>query len=231
EAPLVPSGTIFFSGCNFKCVFCQNDDISTNPGAGMVVNPTKLSHIAKSLKGDGARNINYVGGDPIPNLHVIIESLKYQDDNITQLWNSNFYNTMDALNLLADVMDFWLPDLKYGNSECAKRLSLVDDYWEVLTRNLKHVHDQMVGKEWASLVIRHLVLPDHVQCCSFPIINWVSENLPNAMINIMGQYRPTHKVPRNPEKYSEITRRPSRDELLRVKNLADELGVAWKAVS
>ncbi|MHA1904817.1 MAG: 4Fe-4S cluster-binding domain-containing protein, partial [Candidatus Thorarchaeota archaeon] len=74
EAPLVPSGTIFFSSCCFGCVFCQNEDISTNPRSGQVVTPQELAVIAQALRRDGAININYVGGDPIPNTHTIIAS-------------------------------------------------------------------------------------------------------------------------------------------------------------
>ncbi|MFX1485184.1 MAG: 4Fe-4S cluster-binding domain-containing protein, partial [Promethearchaeota archaeon] len=86
EAPLVPSGTIFFSSCCFGCVFCQNHDISTNPNSGQPVGPEGLASIAETLFRQGALNINYVGGDPIPNTHTIIASLVHQTSNMTQLW-------------------------------------------------------------------------------------------------------------------------------------------------
>ena len=231
ETPIVPSGTIFFSGCNFKCVYCQNDDISTSATRGQVASPNDLASMAKRLYNNGAKNINYVGGDPTPNLHVILESLRFQELLIAQLWNSNFYNSIEAINLLLDVMDIWLPDFKYGNNDCAKRLSGITAYWETLTRNLKHVHDEMVARRWASLIIRHLVLPDHVECCSIPILDWIGNNLPNAMVNIMGQYRPHHMVRRHPEKYKEITRRPSREEMMRVRAYADSININYKPVS
>ncbi|MHA1684065.1 MAG: radical SAM protein [Promethearchaeota archaeon] len=231
ERVLIPSGTIFFSGCNFKCVFCQNHDISTTPGTGVLINPRRLTKITDELIKDGALNINYVGGDPIPNTHIIIKSFKYQDGDTTQLWNSNFYNTMDTLDLLMDIMDIWLPDFKYGNNECGKRLSGVDRYFDVLTRNLKKVHDEMVVKGKATLIIRHLVLPNHVDCCSIPIMEWISKNLPLATVNIMAQYRPQHLVNKYPKKFAELTRRPSIDEIEAVKNHASRLGITWKPVS
>ncbi|UCE09238.1 MAG: pyruvate formate lyase-activating protein, partial [Candidatus Thorarchaeota archaeon] len=86
EAPLVPSGTIFFASCCFGCVFCQNHDISTNPNTGRVVSPELLAQYAQALFRDGALNINYVGGDPIPNTHTILGSMVYQEANVTQLW-------------------------------------------------------------------------------------------------------------------------------------------------
>jgi putative pyruvate formate lyase activating enzyme len=90
EHPLVPSGTIFFSGCNFKCVFCQNDDISTSATREQLISPNDLATMAKRLYHNGAKNINYVGGDPTPHLHPILQSMNLQHHNTSQLWNSNF---------------------------------------------------------------------------------------------------------------------------------------------
>lgn len=225
EAPLIPSGTIFFSGCPFKCVFCQNYDISQNPRAGVEIGPKELAMMAHELKRDGAININYVGGDPIPNTHIIIESLKYQKDNITQLWNTDLYATMETMKLMFDVMDFFLPDFKYGNNDCGARLSKVKNYFDIVSRNHKFLYDN--GGE---IIIRHLVLPNHIDCCSKPILKWISENMPNVLVNIMGQYRPVYKVPGN-EKYKEIDRRPFRDEMKTVFKFADDLEIFWRSVS
>jgi putative pyruvate formate lyase activating enzyme len=231
EGPLVPSGTIFFAGCNFACVFCQNEDISTDPMNGIPVTPQKLANMATALAMDGAVNINYVGGDPTPNLHSIIESLAFQDAPVAQLWNSNNYNTLDSMKLLLDVMDIWLPDMKYGNDSCAKRLSGINNYWPIITRNMKLVHDEMVVPGHASLVIRHLVIPGHVDCCSVPVIEWIAKEIPLAMVNIMGQYRPQHKVLAQPGEFMDIARRPSFEEIDSVRSLATMLGVTWKPVS
>ncbi|MBN2152873.1 MAG: radical SAM protein [Candidatus Lokiarchaeota archaeon] len=231
ESPIVPSGTIFFAGCNFACVFCQNEDISTDPENGIPVTPQKLANMATSLAMDGARNVNYVGGDPTPNLHTILESLAYQDSPVAQLWNSNGFSTVKAMRLLLDVIDIWLPDLKYGNDACAKRLSGIDGYWQILTRNLKNVHDEMIVPGHASLVIRHLVMPGHVECCSVPIIEWIAKQVPYAMVNIMGQYRPQHKVLSRHAEFKDIARRPSFEEIDAVRSLATRLGITWKPVS
>ncbi|MEM1696216.1 MAG: radical SAM protein, partial [Desulfurococcaceae archaeon] len=109
EAPLVPSGTIFYGGCNFKCVFCQNYDISqVSARNGDRVSPRELASIQAYLRRSGARNINHVGGEPTPHLPFILESLKYLDANVPQLWNSNMYMTLESTNLLVDVIDIWL---------------------------------------------------------------------------------------------------------------------------
>ncbi len=225
EAPLVPSGTIFFSSCCLSCAFCQNEDISTNPNAGMPVSAEDLAKLAERLGQDGAININYVGGDPVPNTHTIIGSLIHQMSNITQLWNSSMYGSSEAMALIADLMDVWLPDFKYGNNECAKRLSGVDDYFDIVSRN------HLTAYQNGEVIIRHLVLPNHLECCTFPVLEWVTENLPDCMVNIMAQYRPEHRVRRNPDDYKEISRRVSTEEMKLAFSKAEDLGIYWRTVS
>ncbi len=222
ESILIPSGTVFFFGCNFKCVFCQNSDLSQTWPRGNTpeTSPEQLAAIIRRLYNGGVKNINYVGGDPTPNLHVILESLKYLNVNLCQLWNSNFYNSAEAMNLLLDVMDLWMPDFKYGNNDCAKKYSKIENYVEVLQRNLKQAHDEGSGE----IIIRHLVMPNHVECCSKPILDWIVKNVPNAVVNIMAQYRPEYKA----TKYPEIARRPSGEEMREVRAYASNLGIVWE---
>ncbi|MHA1386477.1 MAG: radical SAM protein [Candidatus Helarchaeota archaeon] len=225
EPPLVPSGTIFFCSCVFSCKFCQNWDISTNPKAGIDVSGEKLARYANHLaREEKARNINYV--TPLPNTYFIIESLKYQTQNVSQLWNSNHYCSIETMNLILDLMDFWLPDFKYGNDECAQKLSNAQNYWEVVSRNHKMVHDNDNGE----MIIRHLVMPNHVECCTKPILDWIAENCPRALVNVMGQYHPAHLVPQDPI-LKDINRRLTRNELTEARNYANKLGLIWKPVS
>ncbi len=226
EAPLVPSGTIFYGGCNFKCVFCQNYDISqTNVWDGEIVTPRQLARIQEYLRKTGARNINHVGGDPTPHLYFIIESFKYTDVNVPQLWNSNMYLTIESMKLLVDLIDIWLPDFKYGNNKCAWRLSRVRNYWEVITRNLKYAYEN------GDMIIRHLVLPNHIECCTRSVLEWIAKNTPKVLVNVMEQYRPEHLVARYPDKYPDIARRPSIKEIREAYRIADELGIIYQPVS
>lgn len=230
ESVLIPSGTIFFQSCNFGCVFCQNYDISQSwkhekniEDVARKVNKKDIANLAENLVDKGAKNINYVGGDPIPHIHNILGSLNYQESNICQLWNSNFFISNEALSLIIDLMEIWLPDFKFGNNKCAEKYSGASDYFDTLTRNFKRIHDKGSGE----IIIRHLVMPNHVECCSKPILNFIAEEIPNAAVNIMGQYRPQYKA----YKYSEINRTPSSEEMREVKNYAEELGLLWKPVS
>jgi len=225
EAPLIPSGTIFFTGCSFKCVFCQNWDISTDPLNGVAVSPKELAEVAVKLYREGAKNINYVGGNPDQQLHVIIESLKYMDVNVPLLWNSNMYMSEKSLELLLDIIDIWLPDFKYGNNECALRLSKVPKYFDVVSRNHKIIC------KCGDVIIRHLVLPEHIECCTKPVLKWIAENCKRALVNVMEQYRPEHLVLRYPNKYPEISRRVTSEEMKEAYDYADKLGIVWRPVS
>jgi putative pyruvate formate lyase activating enzyme len=230
ESVLVPSGTIFFQGCNFGCVFCQNYDISQAwkgkrdiSEVSREADSRDLADTAERLAKKGALNINYVGGDPIPNLHNIVASLQHQQINISQLWNSNFFLSDKGLSLIIDFMDFWLPDFKYGNNDCAQKYSGIEQYYEIITRNLKRIHDGGSGE----IIIRHLVMPNHVDCCSKPILDFVANEVPKCAVNIMGQYRPEYLA----YKFDEINRRPSTEEMLEVKHYADRLGILWEPLS
>lgn len=222
EPPLVPSGTIFYGGCNFHCVFCQNYDISQEyPKEGVRVSSRELALIEKKLRIEGARNINHVGGDPIPSTYVILESFKYLDVNVPQLWNSNMYCSVETMALLREVIDIWLPDFKYGSNTCARRLSLVEDYWEITTRNLEMAYNS------GDMIIRHLVLPNHIECCSKPVLRWIGKNCPRALVNIMGQYRPEYLVARYPERWPDISRTPTPEEMEEVYRYAQKLGILY----
>jgi len=228
EPPLVDrkgSGTIFFTSCSFRCVFCQNWDISQHPDAGVAISPAKLSLMIKSLRGEGAANINFVGGEPTPNLHVILESLNLTSVNVPILWNSNMYLTPEAMQILSDLVDIWLPDFKWGNDRCAVKYSRIVRYFAVTSRN--HATAYQNG----DMIIRHLVMPGHVECCSKPILDWVAENCPRALVNVMSQYRPEHLVLRKLGEYAEIARRPSAQEIQETRDYADRLDIVWKPVS
>jgi putative pyruvate formate lyase activating enzyme len=230
EAPLIPSGTLFFAGCTFNCCFCQNHDISSagkthsEKSVGTIISPKRLADIAEKLGTSGAKNINYVGGDPTPHLYTILASMEYQNRNICQLWNSNFYNTEATLRLLIDVIDLWLPDFKYGNNQCGEKLSDINSYFDVITRNLRYIYN----KGSKSIIIRHLAMPNHIECCSKPILQWVSENIPNVLVNIMNQYHPDFKV--NNGTYPEINRRVSAAEMKDVFQLANSLGINYRSL-
>jgi putative pyruvate formate lyase activating enzyme len=214
ETVLVPSHTIFFSGCTFHCVFCQNWDISQIP-CGTTLTSEELKKIIEERKKQGARNVNWVGGDPTSNLLYILTVLQELHSNIAQVWNSNMYCSEETMKLLYGVIDIYLTDFKYGNDSCAKRLSDVDEYLAVVKRN------HMLAYRHSEVIIRHLVLPNHFECCSKPILGYIANNLPNAAVNIMAQYKPDYKA----FEYKDIARMVLPDEVARVQEYAEKLGI------
>jgi len=214
EHVLIPSYTIFFSGCTFHCVFCQNWDISQFP-CGIIIEPTHLVTVIEQRKKQGARNVNWVGGDPTSNLLYILKVLQLLDCNIAQVWNSNMYCSEETMKLLHGVIDLYLTDFKYGDDSCAKRLSKVDGYTAVVKRN------HLLAYQHGEVIVRHLVLPSHEACCSQRIIQWIQDNTPHVGVNIMPQYRPEYQA----KQYTEIAAPVSREEYLRVKEYAEIRGL------
>ncbi len=214
EYMLIPSYTIFFSGCTFNCVFCQNWDISQNV-CGRYIQPEDLAKMIRIRKSQGALNVNWVGGDPTPNVPYILKTLRFCDENIPQIWNSNMYCSLETMKLLNGVIDLYLTDFKYGNNKCAEKLSNVKRYLEVVERN------HLIAYEQGDLLIRHLVMPNHIECCTRYILRWISKNTPNSIVNVMEQYRPEYKA----HEYEDISRPLRISEYEEALEIAKDLGL------
>jgi putative pyruvate formate lyase activating enzyme len=228
ETPLLGaggSGTVFFAGCVFRCVFCQNWDISQYPLNGEKVDGKGLAAMMKTLRDEGTANINFVGGEPTPNLHTIVDGMRLMKANVPMLWNSDMYLGPETMKILTDLIDIWLPDFKYGNDRCALRLSKVVRYMEVTTRNHKLAYEN------GDMIVRHLILPNHFECCTKPVLDWIAENCPRALVNVMGQYRPDHVVQDEPELYHDIARSPNWGEIRKARRYAEELKIEYRQVS
>ncbi|OKY77573.1 MAG: Radical SAM superfamily enzyme [Candidatus Methanohalarchaeum thermophilum] len=216
EPELVPSYTIFFTGCTFDCVYCQNWEISQKKRKGDPVHPEKMAKKIVRKKLEGAKNVNFVGGDPLPNLPIILKTLSKFEAEIPIIWNSNMYMTKQSMKLLNGVVDLYLADFRYGNDECAKKLSSIDNYFETLKSNLKE------SKKQADILLRHLVLPNHLECCTQPIAEWCAQELgKDVRFNLMFQYRPEYKA----KSYPEIDRRLTNQEKDRATKIIEEEGL------
>ncbi len=231
EPPLIPSGTIFFVGCTFQCKFCQNWSISQKWGSindlneGYFVTPVSLSKIMENIARKGARNINWVGGDPTPNIHTILEALTHFQVNIIQLWNSNMFVSSEGMELLLDVMDFWLPDLKFFENEFAYEMTKAKNYTEIATRNIKMAYDN----GFHEMIVRHLVMPGRIEADTLLVLDWCASNVERAFVNIMAQWRPEHKIHGNP-RYQSLDKRVTSREVDQARRYADQLGIRWQEV-
>jgi putative pyruvate formate lyase activating enzyme len=128
------------------------------------------------------------------------------------LWNSNFFMTLESMKILRVLTDVWLPDFKFGPGRCAMTLAKTPWYWETVTRNIALVADW--GEDFS---IRHLVMPNHVGCCTYPVLEWIAERVPAAPVSVMAQFHPDNfcdpASAKYRDKYAEIARPPTQTEL------------------
>jgi putative pyruvate formate lyase activating enzyme len=216
EPELVPSGTIFTLGCTMRRRHCQNWTISQWKESGVECNPEDIAKEVERLRLGGCRNVNLVGGDPTPWLWHWLETFKHVGVSVPVVWNSNAYYSPETAKLLAGFADVYLLDFKYGPGDCAEKISDAPDYWQVCTAN------HMEAKRHGELIIRVLVLPTHLECCTKPTLKWIAENLgAETRVNLMFQYRPewrAHEIP-------ELRRRLTHAEQKRAVELAKQAGL------
>jgi putative pyruvate formate lyase activating enzyme len=216
EPELVPSGTIFTMGCTIRCLHCQNWAISQWMESGTECTPRDVAVEVERLRLSGCRNVNLVGGEPTPWLRQWLETFKHVNTNVPVVWNSNSYYSPETACLLAGFADVYLLDFKYGPADCAERISDTPDYWEVCTRN------HLEAKKHGELIIRVLVLPNHLECCTKPTLNWIAENLgAETRVNLLFQYRPewrAHEIP-------ELRRHLTKTEIKKAVQLAKKAGL------
>ncbi len=216
EPELVPSFTVFTIGCTMTCLHCQNWMISQWKEAGTQYEFEEVASQVDKAKSRGCRNLNMVGGDPTPYLYHWLEISREIKENLPIVWNSNSYYSHPSSRLLAQWADVYLLDFKYGNNDCAIRISDAPKYWETCTRN------HLIAKEHGELIIRILVLPKHIECCFRPIVEWIVKNLGrHVRVNVMWQYTPhwrAHEIP-------ELKRRLSRDEMEQTIHIVKDVGL------
>jgi putative pyruvate formate lyase activating enzyme len=212
EEELVPSGTFFFSGCTLRCAYCQNAPQSISSGSGEFYSPKSIAGFIEDMD---CRNVNFVGGDPVPDILFILETLKHVNRNIPVVFNSNAYYSEKTAELLKDIIDVYLLDFRYFNGICAEKLSAAPGYPEAAKRNFLSAD--------ADLMIRLLVIPGHIECDAKPILKWIKENLKNYRLNILQQYWPAWQA----EKFPEISRRLKPEEYREVTEYAKSLGLSF----
>jgi putative pyruvate formate lyase activating enzyme len=218
EPHVTPSHTIFFMGCTLNCQYCQNWSISQWFESGHEISQEDLALRIDRKRKEGARNVNFVGGEPTPSLFCILKTLKACEVNTPVIWNSNFYMSEKTMKILDGIVDMYLSDFKYGNNECGLRLSKVKNYFDVCSRN------HSLATKNTEITVRHLVLPNHIDCCSKPIFQWIAENIKNkCIVNIMDQYRPVYLA----KDYPKINRRITKKEFRIVVKTAKELNINY----
>ena len=233
------SGTIFFSLCNLRCVFCQNWDISQK-SAGDECLPGEIAERMLALQRRGCHNINFVTPEHVvPQILEAIAEAVPRGLDLPIVYNTSSYDSVESLRLLEGVVDIYMPDFKFWESETAKRLAKAKDYPERAREAIREMHRQVGvlrfgpdGLARRGVLVRHLVMPGQ-SAEAEAIFGWLAEELsPDTYVNIMGQYRPEYEVGQIARdgvalKYPEIGRRPGWEELERAHEAARRAGL-WR---
>ena len=222
------SGTIFFSRCNLKCVYCQNYDISQQAN-GKEIMPADLASIMIFLQEEGCHNINLVSPSHV--VPQIIEAVFIAAENglhLPLVYNTGGYDSMDSLKLLDGIVDIYMPDMKYSDRVIAKKYSGIPDYPEINRNAVREMHHQVSdlqmdenGIAVKGLLIRHLVLPNSLTGSKSILTFIANEISSNTYINIMDQYRPAYKA----QKFEDLSRRITQAEYLDVLQIAMGTGL------
>jgi len=222
------SGTIFFTHCSLRCVFCQNHPIS-QLGQGKEISIERLAGMMLELETAGCHNVNFV--TPTHYMPQILEAVfiaKEKGLSVPLVYNCGGYESLEALEILDGIIDIYMPDIKYADNDVAKKYSFAPDYFEVSKKAIKEMHRQAgdlkldKGIAQKGLLIRHLVLPDNLSG-SEAIFDFIAKELsPDTYVNIMAQYYPCHLA----FKFPEISRRISRREYMDAIMIAKKKGLS-----
>ncbi len=223
------SGTIFFSNCNLRCIFCQNWPIS-HEGRGQTTSDEALADLMLGLQRIGCHNINLVTPTHVmPNILGATRIAARKGLQIPLVYNTSGYERLEILKLLDGIVDIYMPDLKYMDPKMAAKYSAgAADYPEVTQRAILEMHRQVGGLAvnpqgiaLRGVIIRHLVMPNRV-AGTHQFVEWVAENLPRTTyVNIMAQYRVEYKA----YEYPEIARGITSEEFVEAMNWAEKAGL------
>lgn len=223
------AGTVFFSGCSLRCVYCQNHVIS-NESSGISISSDNLGDIFLSLQDKGADNIELVTPTHfVPQIIAALDRVRHRL-HIPVIYNSGGYEKVSTIDMLNGYIDVYLPDIKYFSPEISMRYSSAADYFEYASEAVSAMINQVGKPVYNSdgglvkgTIIRHLVLPSH-RHDSIKIMEWIAENLPldHILVSIMNQYTPFDFISDN---FPELKRRLTKMEYNSVVKRASELGI------
>jgi len=224
ESLLRPAHAIFLSGCTARCTFCAAAKFAFVPTYGVAISPQQLAERIVLRQGQGARSICFIGGDPTPHIPFILDTVGELGTRKTApvVINSNFYMTDEALDLLDPAIDIYLPDLKFGpggegdsgeGNGCGEQIGGMPGYWPVVTEAIDRLHRH--GKQ---LIVRHLLMPGHFECCTIPVLIWLSKRV-GLPVSLLSQYvAPAHAR-------GKLAASLSSEDVIRAQVLAAELGL------
>lgn len=184
ELEVIPTFAIAFGGCDMRCAFCITGKESWSARSGSPFDPTAITLQARQATNSGARSIMILGGEPTIHLPAVMELSSILPETTQWIWKTNAHGTHKARDLLDGLFDLWIADFKFGSNACAERLARTSDYREVVQDNLI----------WASkntdLIVRHLLMPGHLECCWKPVAQWIASKIPGTRVNLRRGFWP-----------------------------------------
>ena len=193
ELALIPTFAVALSGCDLRCDFCITGAASWNPRAGTGFNPRAMAEKARAALRNGARTVMVLGGEPTIHLPAVLEFVSLLPETAKLVWKTNAHGSAPARKLLDGMFDVWLADFKFGNDTCAQKLSKTPDYVRVVEENL------LWAREHTDLIVRHLLMPGHIDCCWRPVAEWLAARLPGIKVNLRSGFWPAWQSARHAE--------------------------------
>jgi putative pyruvate formate lyase activating enzyme len=215
EWELVPSHLFYLSGCDLRCAFCVAGVNAFDPRRGRPLTAEFLAEAVDCGRAEGTRTLQWVGGEPTVHLPAILEAMAGCVGLPPVVWKSDFHGTREAFALLEGVVDVYLADFKFGDDACARRIAGVENYLAIVTRNL------FTAAAQGDLIVRHLLLPGHLDCCFRPIVAWLRANMPDAKFSVRDGYLPSWQA----DRHAELARPLARGEGERARDLAIHAGL------
>jgi putative pyruvate formate lyase activating enzyme len=195
EDGLNPSYQVCFTGCNLRCEFCAVAEWNESPFAAAKTDIGELCNKITARMKQGARTLNLLGGEPAINIYGILKLLSRLECKTMVVWNSNMYYNEIVSELIEGLVDVYLADLKVGSERCARTILGSADYLEVTKKNIVRAAGH------GRLIVRHVILPGHTECCLKPVLHWLAEELPGVEVSLRDNYFPPANARYSPMVY------------------------------
>jgi putative pyruvate formate lyase activating enzyme len=193
ELMITPTFAIALSGCDLRCDFCITGRESWNSRAGTRAEVSLLAQQARRALSQGARSVMILGGEPTIHLPTVLRLVAELPNDAVLVWKTNGHGSGQARALLAGLFDVWVIDYKFGNDRCARRLARIPDYSAIVRENL------LWAQANTKLIVRHLLMPGHLDCCWRPVAAWLASRLPGVPVNLRSGFWPAWRSSRHPE--------------------------------
>ena len=199
ELELIPTFAVALGGCDLRCDFCITGASSWNASAGAVFDAGAMAARARRALGTGARTVMLLGGEPTIHLPAALEFVAELPAQAKLVWKTNAHGSAQARELLDGMFDVWVADYKFGNDACARRLAGIPDYLRTVRENLLWADRQ------GELIVRHLLMPGHYDCCWRPMAVWLAAELPHVKLSLRAAFWPAWRADRHPELRGTVT--------------------------